>query len=190
MKRSLGDTEHATHRSQLFGPSFAVSQAVVSWLAVSQFIFMIFGNSGWALSMTGKHLLELKILSAGLVVATLLCWVAVPAYGQLGAAVATCTSVVIANFARVLFVHRSIRSFPFGRDIFVITAAGIALAWGSNVVVAQLFLPSFWSTVSEIGCFTLAYGVVGWTHLLSESEKRGIYGAVRSKTRLLCIRGN
>jgi O-antigen/teichoic acid export membrane protein len=172
----------------LFGSSFAASQAVVSWLATSQFIFMIFGPSGWALSMTGKHLLELKILLAGLVLATLLCWVAVPAYGQLGAAVATCASVAIANFARVLFVHRSIGSFPFGRDIFVITAAGIGLAWGSNVIVAQLFLPSFWSTVCGIGCFVLAYGVVGRAHLLSESEKTGIYEAARTTTRLLFSR--
>jgi O-antigen/teichoic acid export membrane protein len=169
----------------LFGPSFAVSQAVVSWLAVSQFGFMIFGHSGWALSMTGKHFLELKILSAGLLIAAIFCWVAVPAYGQLGAAVATCTSVVIANLARVLIVRRSIGSFPFGRDIFAITATGIGLAWCSNVAVAQLSVPPSWSAVSGIGCFVLAYGVVIWTHLLSESEKIGIRGSIKSTTRLV-----
>jgi len=169
----------------LFGPSFAVAQAVVSWLAVSQFVFMIFGHSGWALSMTGKHVLELKILTVGLVIATLLSWIAVPAFGQLGAAVATCVAVVIATLARVLIVRRSIGSFPFGRDIFAITVTGIGLAWCSNLAVVQLPVPPSWSAVSGIGCFILAYGVVSWTHLLSESERTGIQGSIKSTTRLL-----
>jgi O-antigen/teichoic acid export membrane protein len=169
----------------LFGPSFAVSQAVVSWLAAGQFVFMIFGHSGWALSMTGKHVLELKILLVGLVIAALLCWVAVPAFGQLGAAVATCTSMAIANLARVLFVRRSIGAFPFGSDIIVITVSGIGLAWGSNVLMAQFSIPLFWNTVSSIGCFVLAYGIACWTYLLSESEKGAIYEAARSTARIL-----
>lgn len=174
----------------IFGPSFAVSQAVVSWLAVGQFGFMIFGHSGWALSMTGKHVLELKILSAGLVVAVLLSWVAIPAYGQLGAAIATCLSMSFANLARVFFVHRSLGAFPFGSDIFVVTAAGITLAWSSHAVVAQLLLPSLWNTVFGIAGFVLAYGVACWTYLLSRSEKSGIHWAVGSTARILFSRGN
>lgn len=174
----------------IFGKSFATSQAVISWLAVSQFGFMIFGHSGWALSMTGKHFLELKILSVGLVISTLLCWIAVPAYGQLGAAIATCTSMAFANLARVLFVRRHIGAFPFGNDIFVITMAGIALAWVCHELVAQLSLPALWSMVFGIGGFVLAYGVGCWTQLLSQSEKSGIHGAVGSTARILFSREN
>jgi O-antigen/teichoic acid export membrane protein len=171
--------------THLLGPSFAVSQAVVSWLAVTQFGFLIFGHSGWALSMTGKHFLELKILSVGLVIAAIFCWVAVPGYGQLGAAVATFTSMATANLARVLLVRRYLGAFPFGSDIIVITAAGIGLAWASDAVVAQLSLSSFWNAFSGIGCFVLVYAVASWTHLLSESEKGGIYGAARGRARIL-----
>lgn len=162
----------------LFGPSFAVSQAVVGWLAVGQFVLMIFGPSGWALSMTGKHILELKILVVGLIIAMLLCWVAVPALGQLGAALATCTSLAIMNLTRVLFVRRSIGAFPFGGDILAITAVGIGCAWASNIAVVQFPLSQLWNGVFGVGCFVLAYGVVGWTHLLHESEKEGIHGWV------------
>ena len=176
--------------TRVFGPSFAVSQTVVSWLAISQFVFMVFGPSGWALSMTGKHFLELKILSAGLVIATLLCWVAVPAFGQLGAAVATCISMAIANLARVLFVRQSIGAFPFGSDVFVLTVVGMALAWGSDVVVAQLGFSSVTHAIFGIACFLLAYGVVGWARLLSESEKSGIQQAVRTTAQTLFSRGN
>lgn len=174
----------------LFGPSFAVSQAVVGWLAVGPLVAMIFWPSACALSMTGRHVLELKILAVGLVVAAVLGWFAVPAFGQLGAAVATCTSVAVANLTRVLFVRRAIGAFPFGSDIFLITAAGIGLAWGSSTVVTQFSLSSFWSTIFGIGCFVLAYGTASWTHLLSESEKSGISGAVRSSAPILFGKGN
>lgn len=173
----------------LFGPSFAASQAVVGWLAAVPVVSMIFWPSATGLSMTGRHFLELKILSVGLVIATLLSWIAVPAFGQLGAAVATCISVVIANLARVLVVYRLAGAFPFGGDVVVIALAGVGLAWGSDMVVAQLALPSFWNTVCGIGSFALAYGVAAWAHLLSEPEKSGIRGALRSTARILFSRG-
>jgi O-antigen/teichoic acid export membrane protein len=176
--------------THLFGSSFVVSQAVVSWLAVGPFVALIFWPTATSLSMTGKHFLELKILSVGLVIATLLCWVAVPAFGQIGAAVATCISVIVANLTRVLFVRRSIGAFPFGTDIFLITAVGIGLAWGSNVVMAQFPLSSLWNIVCGIGCFVVAYGVAGWMHLLSESERIGIHGAIRSTAPMLFSKGN
>lgn len=169
----------------LFGPSFAVSQAVVGWLAVSQFVIVIFGPAGWALSMTGRHILELKILLAGLIIATLLNWVAVIALGQLGVALATCTSVATMNFVRVLFVRRSIGAFSFGSDIFAITAAGVGLAWASSLLVAQFSLSPLWHTAFGIGCFVLVYGVTGWIHLLNDAERNGIVTGLRAPLRQL-----
>lgn len=174
----------------LFGPSFVTSQAVVSLLAVSQYVLIVFGPSGWALSMTGKHLLELAILSVGLAIAILVCWVAIPLYGQLGAAAATCASVAVANLTRVLFIRHSIGALPFGKDIFVITVTGIGIAWVCSAALAQFTLPSVWNVISGIGCFILAYGVVGWTHLLRESEKTGIRAALRSTTQVLFAIGH
>jgi O-antigen/teichoic acid export membrane protein len=173
----------------LFGPSFATSQAVISLLAISQYILIVFGPSGWALSMTGRHVLELKILLVGLVVAVLVCWIAIPIYGQLGAAVATCASVVVANLTRVLVIRHSIGAFPFGIDILAITATGIGLAWVVSAAIAQFSLPSVWNTICGIGCFIVVYAVVGWTHLLSESEKTGIRAAVKSTTHGLFASG-
>jgi O-antigen/teichoic acid export membrane protein len=165
--------------TRLFGASFVTSQAVISWLALSQFVVSVFGPCGWALSMTGKHVLEVKILAAGLVLSALLCLVAVPAFGQLGAAVATCCSVATVNLLRMLFVRRSIGGFPFRADIFAITAAGIGLAWASHLLVAQFALSMFWSTACGIGCFAVAYAVAGWMQLLNVTEKDGISRAIR-----------
>lgn len=174
----------------LFGPSFVTSQAVVSWLAAGQYVFIIFGPSGWALSMTGKHVLELKILSIGLAVSALLCWIAIPEYGQLGAAVATFTSIAVANATRVLFVRRALGAFPFGADIIVITAAGIAMAWGCRAAIAQASLPPLWENLAGIGCFVLAYGVAGWTLLLRKPERTGVHAAFSGAIRKLISNGH
>ena len=177
------------HLTLLFGPSFAASQAVVSLLAVGQFVFIVLGPCGWALSMTGKHLVELRILSAGLVVALLLCWVAVPALGQLGAALAACAALTVSNLARVLFVRRSLGAFPFGRDVAVIAAAGIALAWASDLIVAQFSLPAPWNAAWGITCFLAAYGIAAWTLFLRESDRNALHEAAAGAARVLFGRG-
>ena len=174
----------------VFGASFVMSQSVVAWLAISQFGLMVFGHSGWALSMTGRHFLELKILSAGLAISALLCWIAVPLYGPLGAAIATCASLAISNFARVLFVRRFIGAFPFGRDVIVNTVAAIALAWVSHLFVAQFLLPATWNAVCGIAIFVLAYAVACWIRLLRPSEKSGIRGMFYRSARILLSRTN
>jgi O-antigen/teichoic acid export membrane protein len=162
------------HLTRLFGASFASSPGVVAWLAASQFVFVLLGPAGWALSMTGKHVLELKILVTGLIVATISCSLAVPVYGQLGAAIATCASVATTNLVRVAFVRRSAGAFPFAPDVFVITAVGLAAAWASDVMTVQLSLPGFWSAIAASACFLTVYAVAGWTCLLDASEKSGV----------------
>jgi O-antigen/teichoic acid export membrane protein len=169
----------------LFGPSFAVSPAVVSWLAAGPLICVMFWPAATGLSMTGRHVLELKILAAGLAIVTLLCWLVVPAFGQLGAAIATCASLAMVNLARVVAVRRFIGAFPFGSDIFLIAAAGVGLAWVSDAVLAQSSLPSFWNTIFAIGCFLVSYAVAIWVHLLSDWEKLGIRRAATGAAGIL-----
>jgi O-antigen/teichoic acid export membrane protein len=169
----------------LFGPSFALSQPVVGWLATSQFALAIFGPAGWALSMTGKHVLELKILSAGLVLAAVLCLLAVPAFGQLGAAIAMCSATAAVNIVRVLFVRRSLRAFPFRADTFAIAATGLLLAWASHASTVHMSSSSSMNTLIGVAAFVLLYGVANWSYFLSESERSGISGLCGATARRL-----
>jgi O-antigen/teichoic acid export membrane protein len=160
----------------LFGPSFALSQPVVGWLATAQFVLVAFAPAGWALSMTGKHVLELKILSGGLLLATALCLIAVPAFGQLGAAIAICCATAAVNLARALCVRHLLRASPFGSDIFVIAATGVVLAWASHASAAHLSSSSLLNTIVGIAGFALLYGIANWALFLSDSERSGLAG--------------
>lgn len=174
----------------LFGPSFAISQTVVGCLAAAQYFFIIFSSAGWALSMTGRHVLELKILLIGLVLSAFLCVVAVPAYGQLGAAVAASVSMVVANVLRLLFVRRSLGSFPLGSDVIVITFAGVALAWTCNTFVGLLALPAYWETACGATLFLVSYAALCWSQLLSEPERAGIHAAVERTLQKVLAHGH
>jgi O-antigen/teichoic acid export membrane protein len=169
----------------LFGASFHVPQGTVSWLAVGQFVFVILGPCGWALSMTGRHVLELKILASGLAISAVLCWLAIPAFGQIGAAVATCSTAFIVNGTRVLVVRRCIGAWPIDVDVFRITAAGLALAWICDAAVEELALSLVPDTVASIASFVLAYSIVAWAGFLQPSERTGIRDAVRSTAKTL-----
>jgi O-antigen/teichoic acid export membrane protein len=169
----------------VFGPSFSVSAGVVGWLAAGQFLRVVLAPAGWALSMTGRHVLELEILAAGLIVAALVCALVAPEYGTLGAAVATCAATGLTNLTRALAVRRNLGRLPFGRDVVVITATGIALAMASDWLAARWHLSGEWRAVVG-GCgFVVAYVATVWACLLTPSERRGIRSAVATTTTVL-----
>jgi O-antigen/teichoic acid export membrane protein len=128
--------------------------------------------------MTGRQTLELKVMTAGLLTAGVLCWFAIPAYGQLGAAVATCSSIAVANFLRLYFASRRIGRLPFGIDLVGITAVGLGAALLCEVAAAATDLPALWGTITRIALFLCAYVAVSWFFLLREFEKRGIRAVV------------
>ena len=158
----------------LLGESFRTSAAVVAWLATGQLIAVVFGPAGWALSMTGRHVLELGILVVGLCVATLACAIAVPAYGPIGAAIATCSSIALTNVLRVLCVRRTFGSLPFGADVVAIVAVGLAAAVASYGALALADLPPVAAAALGMACFAGVYAAAAWTLLLRAAEKEAV----------------
>jgi len=154
----------------LFGPTFIVSQQVIALLAGGQFLLALFGSMGWALSMTNRHVLELAILVAGLLLSAVLCYVLVPAHGQAGAAMATFCSILFVNCARTVYARRVLHAFPYDANLLLIIAAGVALAFAAKLLAGVLGLPPFWSCAAGIGLFISSYAAWCWFGLL----RRGV----------------
>lgn len=155
----------------LLGDSFRTSAAIVAWLATGQLIAAVFGSAGWALSMTGRHVLELGILVAGLCFATLACALAVPVYGPIGAAIATCSSLALTNGLRVLCVRRHFGSLPFGTDVVAIVAVGLAAGVACQAALTLVDLPPLAAAALGMACFAPVYAAAAWTMLLRPAEK-------------------
>lgn len=90
----------------LFGRDFAAAGAVLAILAAGQFINVATGSVGQVLIMTGhgRTLRNLSAVNAVLCIALNL--VLVPAYGAIGAAVATASSVIVLNILSGVAVYR------------------------------------------------------------------------------------
>lgn len=95
----------------VFGPSYQLPAAVVRWLAAGALLLTLTACAGFALSMTGRHALELKILILGLATSLLLCATLIPGLGQLGAAVAVFVSLALVNLVRLYVVWRDLHVF-------------------------------------------------------------------------------
>ena len=149
----------------LFGASFAMPQSVIAWLAVSQFIAALLGPMGWALSMTGRHVLELRILLGGLLVAVVACAIAVPHFGQLGAAMGACAAVTFSHGLRLYFVRQVLGAWPVEAAVLRMLVAGVACAVCVRVLLAQLSVPPLWSAPLGIVAFLLCWAALCWRHL-------------------------
>lgn len=158
--------------ARLFGPSFVVSPSVVAWLAAGQYLVAVLGPAGWALSMTGRHFVELGILSAGLATAAVLGWLAIPAFGAQGAALSTVVALAIANIGRLMFARRVTGRFPFRADLIGITALGTGLAAFCALLASSLPTPGPLRAAGGIGIFLAAYVVCAWRFLLQDGERR------------------
>jgi O-antigen/teichoic acid export membrane protein len=157
----------------IFGPSFAISQSVIAWLAAGQFLVAMLGCTGWALSMTNRHYLELGILAAGLLLATVLCFGVVPEHGQLGAAIAIFCALAVVNLIRLVFARHVMRGFPFDLKLVAMVAAGLLLALLARVVVDRWHLAPVWSAMTGIILFMGSYALVSWWYLRGTQEKGG-----------------
>ena len=134
--------------------------------------------------MTGRHCAELAILSAGLLVSLLGGWFAIPAFGQLGAAVSTCCGIAVATAGRVLIARRVLGRLPFGGDVAVATAVAVALAALAAAFTAQLPWPGPARAAAGAGAFLLLYGATAWRLLLQPGERlqlRGVWHAVTAR---------
>jgi O-antigen/teichoic acid export membrane protein len=150
---------------QVFGASFTIPASVIGVLALGQSVQALFGPAGWALSMTGRHLLELKILVTGLVLSFLLCFFMVPRMGQFGAAVAICSAITATNLLRLLCIRRTLHALPYDLTLLFGAIATLGLAWTSRTLVDWLIEPGITRTATGVALFMFVYGITCWKRL-------------------------
>ncbi len=162
---------------QVFGASFTISPFVIGVLAAGQSVQALFGPAGWALSMTGRHVLELKILIAGLLLSLVLCLLMVPRMGQSGAALAIFSAITAINLLRLVCVRNTLRGLPYDYTLLLGAVATLGLAWITRAAVDWFIAPGVASTVAGIGLFLLMYGIACWRRLRAVLLGGGIQAA-------------
>lgn len=92
----------------LFGPEYKVAQIVLTVLIGGQLVNVFSGPVGFLLSMTGHQRGSAIILGVGVAInATLNLWL-IPIYQELGAALATASTIVFWNVSMTFFAQRQL----------------------------------------------------------------------------------
>lgn len=106
-----------SHVMRVFGPDFATGGPLLSILAVGQFVNAAVGSVGFLLIMSGNGAAFRNATAVAATLQIALCATLVPAFGAVGAALASASSVVCLNLVAAALVasRLGIRTLPIPR---------------------------------------------------------------------------
>lgn len=113
---------------RIFGSGFVAGSDALMILAVGQLINTSTGPAGVAVLMSGRSKLELMNVTIVLALDVVLCFIFIPAYGVMGAAVANAVCAAIINIMRVVEVRIIMKMYPFDLNYLKPALAGSAAA--------------------------------------------------------------
>jgi O-antigen/teichoic acid export membrane protein len=161
----------------VLGPSFVVDFFVVALVAARIFLRTIFGHSGLALSMTGWHVRETVLLGCGLLFSLLICTILVPRYGQLGAALASFTTLVGIDLVRYAVVRTMFGIKIVGIPIATTTALAVTTSGLLYLLMSPFDDRTLSSTILQATVSFALYAGLAWP-LLFTSEDRAVVSSL------------
>ena len=147
------------HLDLLFGKSFVFQPAIAFLMPLGYLISATLGPMGYSLSMTGKHRAELVFLIVGAIVLWLACYLLVPRYWDVGAALSVCVAFTIVNVLRFLWVGRTLGFIPGRLWDFAPPIIAAGLAYAARLAMDAL-LPRTLPTLI-LGCVVYAAAFAG-----------------------------
>jgi O-antigen/teichoic acid export membrane protein len=166
----------------VLGPTFAVNAWVVSIVAARILVQTIFGFSGFALSMTGRHLRETGLLAIGLLVSVALCFALIPGYGQIGAALAGFISLSAINISRYAIVRYvfGIAHVKFSAIVPILWA--LAVGGATSMLLRPLDDRTVLFTVIDLVVFLMGFAVSAWFVLVTQQDREMIAGLLMRRS--------
>ena len=129
----------------LFGPTFMVGVICLVILATAQFINSCTGSVGYMIMMSGRSNINFYNALFMCIMNIVLNYILIPAYGIIGAALATGISIVSINLIRLLEVYSLMKIHPYNSNFLKPFLAGIISALllviiRSTTSINQIFL--------------------------------------------------
>jgi O-antigen/teichoic acid export membrane protein len=158
----------------VLGPTFSVHASVVSIVAARMLVQTIFGCSGFALSMTGRHLLETGLLGIGLLVSLALCFVLIPDHGQIGAAWVGLISLSMINVSRYAVVQSIFGIKHIKLAAIKPVAWAVVVAGGTDLLLHPLDDRTVLFTIFAVMVFAMSFAVSAWFVLVTHQDREMI----------------
>ncbi len=149
----------------LLGPNYVIAPLVFIIAALSQWVFTVAHNCSSALSMTGRHTVELGNNALALVVEVIGCALLVPRFGMVGAALATAVMVVGLNGLRQWQIGRMLGDdllrWRFLAPLALSAALALPLLWiGQQVGFRAWWLTGLLASFHIVGSFAVMLTVL------------------------------
>ena len=103
---------------RLFGSNYTAGAGALVLLAVGQFFNAATGACGIMIMMSGRSYLELINVAVTLIIDVALCFLLIPDYGIIGAAVANMTCLIVVNIMRIVEIWISMRMHAYDRSYY------------------------------------------------------------------------
>jgi O-antigen/teichoic acid export membrane protein len=165
----------------VFGASFVFRADVAFLVPLGFLLSATLAPMGFALSMTGRHKAEFLLLGFGTLLLAFGCWVLVPRYGQLGAAISVAMAFSTVNILRFALVSRLLGFLPgHPRDLLgpvLALALAFAARWGLESWGTRALLPTFGACLA----YAVGYAALAPFILLDREARRAFLAAFRSR---------
>lgn len=157
---------------KIFGENYTNGAIALTLLAVGHLITATIGSAGLIVLMTGRSHLELVNMIVALLVNITLCFLLIPAYGIIGAAIANMSAAFVLNIMRAAEVWFLMRMHAYDRDCIKPVLVGlvsslIVVLAGWLFIGDMQFLQAVGLIVALLAIYVLGLLLFG----LSEQDK-------------------
>lgn len=156
----------------IFGSNFVAGSTALIFLALGQLVANSTGAMALMVLMSGHSTMELINLLLALAVNTILCFLLIPTWGLVGAALASMVAFTIVNLVRVAEVWIILRMNAYDPSFFKPIFAGLAVA-AIALIAKTWFIPD--PGIAEVAIFapvfTLMYTLLIIVMGLSEGDR-------------------
>lgn len=111
---------------RIFGSNFVAGSVALVFLAIGQMMSASTGAAGFMVLMSGHSRLELLNVSTTLAVNVVICFLLIPRYGVVGAAIAHMSSLGVVNLMRIIEIWIFMHMYAYDRSYLKPILSGFA----------------------------------------------------------------
>jgi O-antigen/teichoic acid export membrane protein len=159
---------------RFFGPEFALGTTPLFLLAFGQLVNAGTGAVGWMLIMSGHSKLHLINATLSAFLTVVLCYLLVPEFGAIGAAIAVATTLILVNILRLVEVFYLLHIHPYHWDFARSTLAGLMSLGTAYYVKRQIIewaATEVWRELAAGSIFLILYVVLLGVFQVNNEEK-------------------
>jgi O-antigen/teichoic acid export membrane protein len=156
----------------LLGPSYVIDRSVFVVAAAMQWLMAVTHYSSSALSLTGRHRVELFNNVLALAVQSAACFLLVPRFGLIGAATASLISIFVINVARQIEIAEIVGFMIVGPRLFFPLLVALIAAVPLVFVGQAAGIRTWWLTGLLAGVHVTLYCGTVFAFLLTPEQRK------------------